>query len=237
MRREGHRLTCKFYTAFLLWTAAIVGVGYFIYWKEIEKIRDLIPEENREGTNNCYDNPLLNVQIWTKESHFYPFYKMQDVVEYFDCLEDEEAIDEVRFYYISSNIGALVLIMGFISFVLVITRYPWRYAIELVILPLMFGIGEGIFIYFLAGKYEDEGVGGLSEIHCQLCSSVGLIFWVLFTFILLICIYGLVKVCCKCSKDRQKGRNIGTIREKNSQRGFRSSESEMQPGKANSGLF
>jgi len=235
MARQGKRLTWKFYTCFLLWTAALGGLGYFILWDEIENIRDLIPESNREGKDNCYDNPLLSVQIWTRESHFYPFYKMQDVVEYFDCLETDEALDAIRKFYITYYIIALFLLMGIISFILVVSRYPWKYAIELVILPLIFGIGEGVFIFILAGNFKNNGVGGLSEIYCQLCSSVGLIFWVLFAFILIICIYGLSKQCCHCSRDRQRGQKIKTLRDKDSN--MFSSETEMEPGRAKSGLF
>jgi len=68
-------------------------------WYGIKHIQDSVPEDNRVGKDNCYDNPLLSMQIWTKESHFYPFYKMQDVVAYFSCLETEEALDEVRMFY------------------------------------------------------------------------------------------------------------------------------------------
>lgn len=228
--------TWKFYTLFLLYTLAVVAAAYIVLWDEIEKIRELIPEDNRDGTDNCYDNPLLNVQIWTKEGHFYPFYKMQDVVEYFDCLETEEALDEVRLFYISYNIGAIAAVMGFVAFVLVISGYPFKYALELVFLPLLLGSGEGVFIWYLVGNFLDDGIGGLTDIYCQLCSSIGLIFWVFFAFILLLCIYGLFKECCKCSKDRQQGKNIGTIRDDMSHdRGFE--EAEMQPGRANSAIF
>jgi len=227
-------LTWKFFACFLLWTAALGSLGYFLLWNEIKNIQDLIPESNREGKDNCYDNPLLTLQIWTRESHFYPFYKMQDVVEYFDCL-GTDALDSVRMFYITYNIGGLFLQMGFFSFILVICRYPWRYAIELVLIPLIFGVGEGGFIYFLASTFKNDGVGGLSEIYCQLCSSVGLIFWVLLAFILMICIFGLAKQCCRCNRDRQKGTNVKTLREKDSSMFV--SETEMEPGRAKSGLF
>jgi len=229
-------LTWKFWTCFLLWTAALGCVGYFILWEEIKNIQDSVPEDNREGKDNCYDNPLLSMQIWTKDSHFDPFYEMQDVVAYFDCLQTDDALDKVRMFYITYNIGGLALLMGFIAFILVITKYPWKYAIELVFLPLIFGIGEGVFIYVLAGNFKNNGIGGLSEIFCQLCSSVGIIFWVLLAFILLIAIYGLCKRCYRCNTDRQRGMNVKTLRDKDSSI-FRISETELEPGKAKSGLF
>ena len=101
-------LTWKFWTCFLLWTAALGGVGYFILWEEIKNIQDSVPEDNREGKDKCYDNPLLSMQIWTKDSHFDPFYKMQDVVAYFDCLQTDDALDKVRMFYITYNIGGSV---------------------------------------------------------------------------------------------------------------------------------
>jgi len=235
MAGQRKRLTWKFYACFLLWTAALGGLGYFFLWDEIKSIQDLIPEDNREGKDNCYDNPLLSVQIWTREGHFYPFYKMQDVVEYFDCLNTDNALDAIRTFYITYYIGGLFLVMGFFSFLLRICKYPWKYAIELVVLPMIFGIGEGVFIFFLAGNFKNDGIGGLSEIYCQLCSSVGLIFWVLLAFIVLVCMFGLTKQCCICSKDRQKGTNVKTLRDKDSSMFL--SETEMEPGRAKSGLF
>jgi len=216
MAQERKRLTWKFYICFLLWTSAICCFGYFLLWDEIKKIQDLIPESNRNGKDNCYDNPLLSVQIWTRECHFYPFYTMQSVVEYFYCLETDEALDAIRMFYITYNIGGIVLLMGFIAFVLVISRYPWKYAIEVVALPTIFGIGEGVFISVLAGNFKDSDVGGLSEVNCELCSSVGVIFWVLLSFILIICIYGVTRQCCCCSRDRQKGIYSKTVRDKGS---------------------
>jgi len=237
MAGEGKRLTWKFYLCFFVWTAALGCGGYFLLWDEIKKIQDLIPESNREGKDNCYENPLLSVQIWTRENHFYPFYKMQDVVQYFDCLGNDEALDVLRNFYIIYYTVAIVLLMGFFSFILVLSKYPWKYAVELVILPMIFGIGEGVFIFFLAGNYKNDGVGGLSEIYCQLCSSVGLIFWVLLAFILIISICGLSKQCCHrfCSRDRQGGEKIKTLRANGSN--IFSSETEMEPGRAKSGLF
>jgi len=221
--------TWKFYTLFLLYLLGIAAAGYFVLWDEIEKIRELIPEAKRVGKDNCYDNPFLNVQIWTKEGHFHPFYQMQEVVEYFDCLQTKEALEEVRFFYISYNIGCVAAAMGVVVFLLAMSGNRVKWGIELIILPLLVGSGEGVFIYYLAGQFIEDGIGGLTEIYCQLCSSVGLIFWALFAICLLICIYGILKCCCTCSKDRQKGRNVGTIRDDMSRdRHFRVAESEMQ---------
>jgi len=225
--------TWKFYTLFLLYTAGIGAAGYFVLWDEIEKIRDLIPEDNRIAKDNCYDNPLLNLQIWTREGHFHPYYKMQEVVEYFDCLQ-EEALKEVQFFYISYNIGGITAAMGFVAFVLAMTGYAAKYACEFVFIPWLCGCGEGVFIWYLAGIFLDEGIGGLTDIYCQLCSCVGLIFWGLFALIVLVCIHGLVKMCCTCSKDRQQGKRVASIRDDMSHdKQFRvsgGSETEMQPG-------
>jgi len=224
------------YTLFLLYIVAVAAAVYFVLWDEIEKIRELVPEDNREGKDNCYDNPLLNIQIWTREGHFYPFYKMQDVVAYFDCLETEDALDEVRFFYITYNVGSIAAVMGFVAFLLVIVGYPVKYALELVCFPLLVESGEGVFIYYLAGKFQEDGIGGLTEVYCQLCSSIGLIFWVFLAFIMLLFTYSLFKECCRCSKDRQQGKNIGTIRDEMAiDRSF--SEAEMQPGRVNSSIF
>jgi len=126
------------------------------------------------------------------------------------------------------------LLMGFIAFVLVIAKYGWRYAFELVVLPLFFGIGEGVFIFVLAGNFKNSGIGGLSEIHCQLCGIVGLIFWILFAFVLIIGIYGLIRKYCKCTKDKQRGMQIKTLRDQDSSL-FRISETEL--AEQGSGFF
>jgi len=221
--------TWKFFTLFLLYLLGIAAAVYFVLWDEIEKIRELIPEEKRVGKDNCYDNPFLNVQIWTKEGHFHPFYQMREVAEYFDCLQTKEALEEVRFFYISYNIGCVTAAMGVVVFLLVLAGYPVKWGIELILLPLLVGCGEGLFIYYLAGLFIEDGIGGLTEVYCQLCSAVGLIFWALFAICLLLCIYGILKCCCTCSKDRQQGKNVGTIRDEMIRdRHFRLAESEMQ---------
>jgi len=220
-------MSYMFWTAFLLWTAGIGAAGWLVLWDEIENIREMIPDDNRDGTDNCYDNPLLNMQIWTKEGHFYPSYKMQDVVAYFECLETEEALDEIQFFYISYNPGGLAAFMGFLAFIVRWIGYRWKAAIELVFLPLIFGIGEGAFIYFLAGLYQEDGIGGLTDIYCQLCSSLGMIWWALLAFLLLMTIYGFCKKCCKSSKDRQRGKNVGTCRDYTERR-IQLSEVEMR---------
>jgi len=225
--------TWKFYSSFLVYIVGIAAASYIVLWDEIEKIRGMIPAENREGKDNCYDNPLLNVQIWTKEGHFHPFYQMQEVVEYFDCLHTQDAIKEVRFFYISYNIGGVAAAMGFIMFLVAMGGYSFLMAIELIIFPLFFGSGEGIFIYYLAGLFLEEGIGGLSEVYCQLCGSIGLVFWALSATILLLCIYGIMKQCCTCSNDRQQGQNVGTIRDEMCQdRYFRRVDSETQSNRA-----
>jgi len=230
--------TWKFYTLFLLYIIAVGVTGYIFLWDEIEKIRELIPEDNRNGKDNCYNNPLLNVQIWTKESHFHPFYQMQEVVAYFDCLQTEEALDEVRFFYISYNVGAVAAVTGIIGFFLAAVDYAAKYAIEVSFIPFLFGSGEGAFIYFLAGKFLDDGVGGLTDIYCQICSCLGIVFWSLYAFILLICFHGFFKKCCRCSKDRQKGRNVGTCRDDMTvDREFRICENEIQPAKSENYIF
>jgi len=216
MAEERKRLTWKYYYCFLLWTCALGGYGYYLLWDEINYIRDLIPENNRDRKESCYSNPLLSVQIWTRDSHFHPFYTMQDVVYYFNCLDTDEALDAIRMFYVTYNIGGLVLIMGFIVFLLVISRYSLWYAIEVAAFPTIFGIAEGVFIFVLAGNFKKSNVGGLSEMHCQLCSSLGLIFWVLFVFVLVICIYGLTMECRRCCRDRQNGIKIKTLRDRDS---------------------
>jgi len=196
----------RFWTAFALFTIALAIFGYFVVWAEIDRIRELIPVENRDDTDNCYKNPLLNLQIWTKKGHFHPLYEMQEVVDYATCLETSEALHEAQIFYVSYYFIGLALVMIFIVFLLVITGTRWKTGLLIVAVPILFGAGEAAFIFYLLGCYISDDIGGLDEILCQICGAVGLIFWVLFGFVLLYLIFSYIEKCGKlCSNDRQKG--------------------------------
>lgn len=215
-RRRQQAKPCRwqFWTAFTLLVIALVICGYFVVWAEIDRIRDLIPVENRDDTDSCYNNPLINFQIWTKEGHFHPLYKMQDIVEYALCLETAEAIDKAQMFYISYYMGALALVMIMFVFLYEITGMNWKVGLQLVAFPFLFGAGECVLIFYLLGCYKNDGIGGLDETLCQLCGCLGLIFWVLFAFILLFLIGSCLKNCGKlCSNDRQKGLHMATVRD------------------------
>jgi len=229
----------SFWIIFTFWTTALVTFAYFVLWAEIEKIRNLVPAANRDDTDSCYNNPLLNMQIWTKKDHFYPMYKMQDVVAYFSCLETEEALNKAKIFYISYYIVGLALVMSFFVFPLAITGFSLKYGLQLVVLPFLFGAGESVFIFYLLGCYKKDGVDGLNETLCQLSSCVGVIFWVLFGFVIVLVIYGFLKkcgeLCSICSSDRQRGVHMVTVREDMGD-DFKGSTYEMM-GKRKEGEF
>lgn len=218
---------CSFLIAYFFW-AGLVGAGAYFAWTiEIDgEIREKIPLNDQGQKQSCYDSPLLNYYIFTKLD---PFYKMQEMIEYWDCM-GSDLYDTIKMYYISWNIGWQVLVHGFLAFTLRLAQYPWRYAIELVTFPFLFAVGEGIYIYVLTGRYQNDGVEAITDVHAQLCSSVGLIHWVLIAFTLLICIYGLTKACCRDCRDRQGDQNNITLRQTDRHTG-RSVDMEM-PGAA-----
>jgi len=194
--------------------SALVICGYFVIWAEIDHIRDFIPVENRDDPDGCYNNPLLNLQIWTKKGNFHPLYKMQDVVDYAMCLETTEAIDRAQIFYVSYYVIGLALVMIFIVFLFEIAGTNWKSALQLVLFPTIFGVGEAGLIFYLLGIYNDDGIGRLDETFCQLSGCVGLIFWVLFAVIILLLIGSSLKNCGKlCSNDRQRGVHMVTVRE------------------------
>jgi len=203
-----------FWTAFTLLVLTFVIGGYFVIWAEIDRIRDLIPVENRDGSDSCYTDPLLNFQIWTKEGNFQAIYTMQEVVEYAICLETTEAIDRAQIFYVSYYIIGLAILMIIIVFLYEMAGMQYKSGLQLVLFPFLFGIGEGVTIFYLLGCYKNDGIGGLDETLCQLCGCMGLIFWVLFAFIILFLIFLCLKNCRKlCSNDRQKGMHMATVRD------------------------
>jgi len=235
--QQSRRLNLKFWIFFLLWTSALVLLGYLVIWAEIEKIRALVPEANRDDTDSCYNNPLLNMQIWTKESHFYPMYKMQDVAAYARCLETEDALNMAQIFYVSYYIVSLTLVMGFFVFLFEITGFGLKYGFQLVLLPILFGTGESVFIFYLLESYERDGIGGLDETLCQLCSCVGLIFWVLFAFVVLLVIIGFLSMSLVlCSGDQQQGVTMVTVRDQDKNDIFNGSTYEMMGQKKRSGF-
>jgi len=102
--------------------------------------------------------------------------------------------------------------MGFIIFLLVIGRYTWEFAFELVVIPFVLGIIQGVLIFILAGKFKNDGIAGLSEILTQLSSCLGLVFWFTFALILIISIYSLQRQCCRWRKDRQRGQSMVNLK-------------------------
>jgi len=188
--------------------------GYFVIWAEIQDIRDLIPVKNRAKPDSCYNHPLLNLQIWTKEGHFHPLYKMEDVVIYAVCLETAEAIHRAQIFYVSYYIVLLAFIMTIFVFMFEMTGMRWKSGLQIVFIPTIFGVGEAVLIFYLLEGYKNEDIGGLDETLCQLCGIVGIVFWLLFAFIILFLIGGFLGKCRKlCSNDRQRGVQMVTVRD------------------------
>jgi len=185
------------------------------------------------------------MQIWTKESHFYPMYKMKDVAAYAMCLKTEDALNTAQIFHVSYYIVSLILAMGFFVFLLEITGFGLKYGFQLVLLPTLFGIGESVFIFYLLGCYERDGISGLDETLCQLCSCAGLLFWVLFAFVILLVIIGFLSMSLVfCSSDRQRGVDMVTVRDLDNNHNFNGSTYEMMGQKkdrhfhrVNTGLF
>jgi len=204
----------KLWLAFILYTGLLVNFGYFILWEEIKKIRSLIPEENRSGS--CYANPFLSLHIWSGD--FTPMYNMNEAVAWFDCLRDDEALKEVQMFYVSYYIGSLALLMIYVAFIQTLSGVYWKQGAVLAFIPFFFGSAESFFIFYLLNQWLDKGIDGISEIQVVISSCLGIMFWCLLAFAVIITFHGCLSVmgkmsCSCCTTDRQRGRKIGTIRD------------------------
>jgi len=203
----------KLWLAFILYTSLLVNFGYFIVWEEIKKIRTLIPEENVQAV--AMRTLFLSLHIWSGD--FNPLYNMNDAVAWFDCLRDDEALKEVQMFYVSYYIGSLALLMIYVAFIQTLLGAYWKSGAVLGFIPFFFGTAESFFIFYLLNQWLNEGLDGISEMQVMMCGCLGVMFWCLLAFALIItlvsCLSVLWKSCSCCTTDRQRGRKIVTIRE------------------------